>query len=42
MISFLHVTFKKNYRKELIYKAEIELTDIENKLLVTRWERGEG
>jgi len=35
----IHVTLKK-YRNELIYKTEIELTDTENKRMVTRWERG--
>ena len=39
VMPFIHVTLKK-YRNELIYKTEIELTDTENKRMVTRWERG--
>ena len=31
---------KKNDTNELIYKKETRLTDIENKLVVTRGERG--
>ena len=33
---------KKNDAKEFIYKTEIRLTYIENKLIETKGERGEG
>ena len=37
----LYVESQKNDTNEFIYKTEIDLQDIENKLIVTKGERGE-
>ena len=38
----LYVELEKNDTNELIYKTENRRTDIENKLMVTKGEGGEG
>ena len=36
----LYVELKKNGTSEPIYKAQVRVTDVENKLVVTKWGKG--